>query len=148
MAVYRVFSLCLACLLCAAGILSRLALYYGNTITFISGVAGICLAGGTKTCDGLADLSRLLLYPAITCLGLGIFIGAVWANISWGTYWSWDPKETWALITFMVYAVAIHDTPLTGNAKRFHIFMILAFMSIVMTYFWVNYLLGGMHSYA
>ena len=88
------------------------------SITFISGIAGICLAGGTKTCDGLADLSRLLLYPAITCLGLGIFIGAVWANISWGTYWSWDPKETWALITFMVYAVAIHDTPLTGNAKR------------------------------
>ena len=118
------------------------------SITFISGIAGICLAGETKTCDGLADLSRLLLYPAITCLGLGIFIGAVWANISWGTYWSWDPKETWALITFMVYAVAIHDTPLTGNAKRFHIFMILAFMSIVMTYFGVNYLLGGMHSYA
>ncbi len=115
------------------------------SITFISGIGGILFG---KACEGLADLSRLFLYPAIACLGFGIFIGALWANISWGTYWSWDPKETWALITFMIYAVATHDTPLTGNAKRFHIFMILAFLSIAMTYFGVNYLLGGMHSYA
>lgn len=117
------------------------------SITFISGIAGVFI-GEKQACGSLADLSRLFLYPAIACLGFGIFIGAIWANISWGTYWSWDPKETWALITFMIYAVAIHDTPLTGNDRRYHIFMIFAFLSIVMTYFGVNYLLGGMHSYA
>ena len=51
---------------------------------------------------------RVLLYPAVLCLGIGIFIGAVWANVSWGSYWAWDPKEVWALITFMLYGMAFH----------------------------------------
>lgn len=95
-------------------------------------------------------LSQLFLYPAMTCLGLGIFIGAIWANISWGTYWSWDPKETWALITFMVYAVALHNRSFKwlNNSSGYHLFMVLAFLTILMTYFGVNYFLGGMHSYA
>ena len=97
-----------------------------------------------------ALLSQLFLYPAMTCLGLGIFIGAIWANISWGTYWSWDPKETWALITFMVYAVALHyrSLPWLRNPRHYHLFMVIAFLTILMTYFGVNYFLGGMHSYA
>ena len=100
--------------------------------------------------EALAVLSRIFLYPAMTTLGLGIFIGAIWANVSWGNYWSWDPKETWALITFMLYAVALHPGILPSMRKpmTYHVFMILAFMSILMTYFGVNYILGGMHSYA
>ena len=74
----------------------------------------------------------------------GIFIGAIWANVSWGTYWSWDPKETWALITLMVYAVPAHRNI---HINR-HVYMTLAFLSILITYFGVNFFLGGMHSYA
>lgn len=99
---------------------------------------------------GLQQLSLLFLYPAMAALGIGIFVGAIWANVSWGEYWGWDPKEVWALITFMIYAAALH--PKTLPALRcpmvFHIFMIVAFLTIIMTYFGVNYVLGGMHSYA
>ncbi|MCI5757820.1 MAG: cytochrome c biogenesis protein CcsA, partial [Bacteroidales bacterium] len=87
---------------------------------------------------------------AVACLAAGIFIGAVWANVSWGTYWSWDPKETWALITMMVYAVPLHRSPLTDNnhPKRYHAYVLLAFLTVIITYFGVNYLMPGMHSYA
>ena len=116
-------------------------------LTFICGVTALCLP---TMREQLQLLSRLFLYPALTTLGLGIFIGAIWANISWGTYWSWDPKETWALITFMVYAVVVHtqSLPLFRRPVPYHIYMTLAFLTILMTYFGVNYFLGGMHSYA
>jgi ABC-type transport system involved in cytochrome c biogenesis permease subunit len=83
-------------------------------------------------------------------LAIGIFIGAVWANVSWGTYWNWDPKETWALITMMVYAAPIHSNSLQAFRKPrvYHIYMLFAFLSVLITYFGVNLLLGGMHSYA
>ena len=95
-------------------------------------------------------LSQLLLYPAVFLLTIGIFLGAVWANVSWGNYWSWDPKETWALITLMVYAVPFHSTsiPMFRRPLVYHLYMVCAFLSVVITYFGVNYLLGGMHSYA
>lgn len=98
----------------------------------------------------LTLLSRLLLYPATFFLGAGIFLGAVWANVSWGRYWAWDPKEVWALITFLVYGVVFHSQSLRifRNPLFFHIYMILAFLTVLMTYFGVNYILGGMHSYA
>ena len=98
----------------------------------------------------LQNISQLLLYPAVALLAAGIFIGAVWANISWGTYWSWDPKEVWALITLMVYLFPLHSEFFTkeGHPLRFHIFAIFAFLSVLITYFGVNLLLGGMHSYA
>lgn len=93
---------------------------------------------------------RLLLYPAVLLLGVGIFIGAVWANVSWGSYWTWDPKEVWALITFLVYGAAFHwkSFPLFQRPDVFHLYLILAFSTVLMTYFGVNYVLGGMHSYA
>ena len=93
---------------------------------------------------------RVLLYPAVLCLGIGIFIGAVWANVSWGSYWAWDPKEVWALITFMLYGMAFHvqSIPRFRNPYFFHWFLIVSFSAILMTYFGVNYVLGGMHSYA
>ena len=95
-------------------------------------------------------LSMLFLLPALVALCYGIFSGAIWANISWGQYWSWDPKETWALITLMVYAVPVHFFySKNQHAPLFyHIYMLLAFSTVLMTYFGVNYFLGGMHSYA
>lgn len=98
----------------------------------------------------LTLLSRILLYPAELMLGAGIILGAVWANVSWGSYWSWDPKEVWAFIAFIVYGCAFHPTgmPWLRKPLYFHIYMILAFGVVLMTYFGVNYLLGGMHSYA
>ena len=114
------------------------------SLTFVTSLTALVVR---KRADELTLLSQLLLYPALTCLGFGIFIGAIWANVSWGTYWSWDPKETWALITFMVYAVPAHRT-LHPSSTNYHLYMTLAFLTILMTYFGVNYFLGGMHSYA
>ena len=118
------------------------------SMTFICGVAGLIV--GSRQARSLHILSQLFLYPAVSCLGFGIFIGAIWANVSWGTYWSWDPKETWALISLMVYGVAFHDRswPWLRQSRHFHWFMVLAFLTLLMTYFGVNYFLGGMHSYA
>lgn len=95
-------------------------------------------------------LGLALLYPAVFLLAIGIFIGAVWAGMSWGSYWSWDPKETWALITLLIYAMPIHAASLKRFQKPvfFHWFVILAFLSVIFTYWGVNNLLGGMHSYA
>ena len=128
------------------------------SLTFICGLTSLLIRlFRGKAAPGLTDqlvslqrLSQLFLYPSLTALGFGIFIGAIWANVSWGTYWSWDPKETWALITLMVYAVAVHDQtiPALRRPLVYHTFMTLAFLTILMTYFGVNYFLGGMHSYA
>lgn len=98
----------------------------------------------------LTYMSRLMLYPAVFCLAAGIFIGAIWANQSWGRYWGWDPKETWALITLLIYSMLLHGGSLKWTKKpvAFHLYASLAFLSILMTYFGVNFVLGGMHSYA
>ena len=93
-------------------------------------------------------LSQLLLYPAVSMLAMGIFVGAVWANVSWGTYWSWDPKETWALITLMIYAVPLHKSFMPSSPAKYHLYILLSFLAVIMTYFGVNYFLSGMHSYA
>ena len=117
------------------------------SLTFICGIMGTCLRSHGEE---LQALSRIFLYPALTTMGFGIFIGAIWANVSWGNYWSWDSKETWALITFMIYAVVVHtqSLPVFRKPLVYHIYITLAFMSIAMTYFGVNYFLTGMHSYA
>lgn len=117
------------------------------SLTFICGIMGICMRSHGEE---LQALSRVFLYPALTCMGFGIFIGAIWANVSWGNYWSWDSKETWALITFMIYAVVVHtqSLPVFRKPLVYHIYITLAFLSIAMTYFGVNYFLTGMHSYA
>lgn len=117
------------------------------SLTFICGIMGICLRSHGEE---LQALSRIFLYPALTTMGFGIFIGAIWANVSWGNYWSWDSKETWALITFMIYAVVVHtqSLPVFRKPLVYHIYITLAFQSIAMTYFGVNYFLTGMHSYA
>ena len=104
----------------------------------------------TSEAERMTALSQLLLYPAVAFLAVGIFTGAVWANVSWGSYWSWDPKETWALITLMVYAVPLHQSSLwqSRNPQSYHWFVLLSFLTVLMTYFGVNHFLSGMHSYA
>lgn len=122
------------------------------SITFICALVALLTDRHNRHGVGqhLQLLSRLFLYPALTTLGIGIFVGAIWANVSWGQYWAWDPKEVWALITFMVYAIAMHtqSLPSLNRPSRYHIFMLAAFITVLMTYFGVNYFLGGMHSYA
>lgn len=129
----------------------------------LNGLLAFCIGGRRKKAtspeiqeqckmrvEQLMLFSRLMLYPAVFCLGAGIFIGAVWANVSWGRYWAWDPKEVWALITFLIYGAAFHGQSLAvfRQPRFFHGYMVLAFLTVLMTYFGVNYLLGGMHSYA
>jgi ABC-type transport system involved in cytochrome c biogenesis permease subunit len=106
--------------------------------------------GKRREADTLTLLSRLMLYPAVFFLAAGIFLGALWANVSWGRYWSWDPKEVWALITLLIYAVAFHQQsiPALRRPAVFHAYLVAAFLAVLMTYFGVNYFLGGMHSYA
>jgi ABC-type transport system involved in cytochrome c biogenesis permease subunit len=104
----------------------------------------------TSNLERITALSQLLLYPAVFLLTIGIFLGAVWANVSWGNYWSWDPKESWALITLMIYAVPLHKASIGifRNPRFYHLYIVIAFLAVLITYFGVNYLLGGMHSYA
>ena len=100
--------------------------------------------------ERVTALSQLMLYPAVFLLAIGIFLGAVWANVSWGCYWSWDPKESWALITLMVYAVPLHkgSVGIFNKPRFYHLYIVSAFLTVLITYFGVNFLLGGMHSYA
>ena len=120
----------------------------------LNGIMAVVLKASARDCcqeiERLQVISHILLYPAVFCLAIGIFIGAVWANVSWGRYWGWDPKEVWALITMLIYASALHPTSLKAFRRPmfFHIFSILAFLSVLITYFGVNFILGGMHSYA
>lgn len=130
-----------------------MAAYALLSFTFINSIAALLSSrfasdGGTLKKHAL--ISRFLLYPALALLSVGIFTGAVWANVSWGAYWSWDPKEVWALITLLAYALPLHKgrLPFFRKEKQFHIYMIIAFTTVLMTYFGVNYILGGMHSYA
>ncbi len=94
--------------------------------------------------------SQLMLVPALFLLIAGIFIGAVWANVSWGRYWGWDSKEVWALITMMFYSLPLHQQSLRWFAqpRHFHGYCAFAFLIVLMTYFGVNYFLSGLHSYA
>jgi len=117
------------------------------TFMFIGGVLSLCVKADER--ERFTNLNRVALYPAVLLLAAGIFVGAVWANISWGRYWSWDPKEVWALITMMVYMPLLHPSlRRLQRAPLFNVYCIVAFVSVLITYFGVNYLLGGMHSYA
>jgi len=95
--------------------------------------------------------SQRLLYPALTLIVAGIIIGSVWAKDAWGSYWSWDPKETWALVTAILYAILLWMGTKKGrdiHPDRYHIVALVCFIAVLFTYFGVNYLLGGLHSYA
>ena len=112
-------------------------------------VVRITQPSNTIYLERLRDISMIMLYPAVALLAMGIFIGAIWANISWGNYWSWDPKEVWALITLLIYAAPLHGALWKSFRKPmfFHVYGILAFLSVAITYFGVNLILGGIHAY-
>lgn len=120
----------------------------------LNGITAVILHRSSKDCrqqiERLQIISQIILFPAVFLLAIGIFVGAVWANVSWGRYWGWDPKEVWALITMLVYASTLHPSSLPWFHKPmfFHVFCIIAFLTVLTTYFGVNFLLGGMHSYA
>jgi cytochrome c-type biogenesis protein CcsB len=98
----------------------------------------------------LSIINELSITIGLIMLTIGNFLGGMWANESWGRYWGWDPKETWALISIMVYAFVIHMRLVPGLKGRwlFNLMSIVAYSSILMTYFGVNFYLVGLHSYA
>ncbi len=98
----------------------------------------------------LTTINEMALTVGLVMLTIGNFLGGMWANESWGRYWGWDPKETWALISIMIYAFVIHMRLVPGLRGRwfFNLMSIVAFTSILMTYFGVNFYLAGLHSYA
>lgn len=106
--------------------------------------------GNLEKAARLMRSSQLMLMPALFLLIAGIFIGAVWANVSWGRYWGWDSKEVWALITMMFYSLPLHQQSIRWFAepRHFHGYCAFAFLIVLMTYFGVNYFLSGLHSYA
>ena len=116
----------------------------------LSGVMAMILRRDRAMVERLHVIGQVILYPAVFLLTIGVFIGAIWANVSWGSYWSWDPKEVWALITLIIYALPLHgqSLPMFRKAQFFHAYCIIAFLSVLITYFGVNFILGGMHSYA
>jgi cytochrome c-type biogenesis protein CcsB len=98
--------------------------------------------------DILDDLNYQMVVIGFLMLTLGIITGSVWAHTAWGTYWSWDPKETWSLITWLIYASVLHSRMVRGwRGKRIAILSIIGFSCVLFTYFGVNYL-AGLHSYA
>lgn len=124
-------------------------------IIMVNGICGLVASlRHTSVSDSasakMALMSEALMYPALFFLGSGIIAGSIWANVSWGCYWNWDPKETWALITFLIASLGVHRTrlPFLRSHRAYHIYTLILSASVLFTYFGVNYLLGGMHSYA
>ena len=97
----------------------------------------------------LSLVSEMSLWVGLALMTVGTFLGAIWANESWGRYWGWDPKETWALITMIVYAIVTHLRMAKDGCSLwlFNLLSVIAFYSVLMTFLGVNYLLSGMHSY-
>ncbi|OHE01993.1 MAG: hypothetical protein A3K14_03945 [Sulfurimonas sp. RIFCSPLOWO2_12_FULL_36_74] len=95
-------------------------------------------------------ISQMSMIVGLSLLTLGNFIGGVWANESWGRYWGWDPKETWTIVTIAVYVFATHMrfVPALKSNFLYNVVSVIAYSSVIMTYFGVNYYLSGMHSYA
>jgi len=96
----------------------------------------------------LEEISYKMIAVGWPLLGGGILTGAVWANSAWGTYWSWDPKETWSLITWFIYTVYLHARYVRGwKGTQMAVIACLGFLSVIFTYLGVNLVLSGLHSY-
>jgi cytochrome c-type biogenesis protein CcsB len=97
----------------------------------------------------LEDINYKAIIVGFLLFTVGIITGAIWANYAWGTYWSWDPKETWSLITWIVYAILLHAryTGRLAGQRMAHV-SVVGFVAVLFTYWGVNYLLSGLHSYA
>ena len=127
----------------------------GMIVGFIAMILMILTNKKTKkriglSIDELTVVNELALTVGVVMLTIGNFLGGQWANESWGRYWGWDPKETWALISILVYAFVLHMRLIPGMRSKwlFNLMSVIAFASIIMTYFGVNFYLVGLHSYA
>ncbi len=99
--------------------------------------------------DSLDQLNNHCLSAGFTFLTIGIVTGSIWARQAWGTYWQWDPKETWSLITWFIYLVQLHQRFTVGwRGKRAAVMAVIGFTAVIFTLWGVTYLLGGVHSYA
>ena len=125
-------------------------------IGFLLGIVNLSLTAFAKKSrlirfriKELSITNNMALLVGLALMSIGTFLGAIWANESWGRYWGWDPKETWALITMIVYSIVthIHLVKKRDDLWLFNLLSVLAFASVLMTFFGVNYLLSGMHSY-
>jgi len=120
--------------------------YSSLTVAFVSSAIILCKKKEDKRLDAI---SYKMIAFGFLFLTLGVISGAVWANSAWGTYWSWDPKETWSLITWFIYAIYLHTRLRKGwKGKKAAWVSTLGFLAMLFTYFGVNYLLSGLHSYA
>lgn len=135
------------------------ASYGPFTLSMILGLVSLLLMVLTTTknkkslklkIDELTIINEMSMTVGLVMLTIGNFLGGMWANESWGRYWGWDPKETWALISIMIYAFVLHMRLVPGLRSKFafNIVSVYAFASIMMTYFGVNFYLSGLHSYA
>lgn len=136
-------------------VLSCMLGYGGFAVSFLAGVAYLAWSMFGKAGAGPEGIRQLELVVAKTVafgflfLTIGIITGAVWANSAWGTYWSWDPKETWSFVTWLVYAIFLHCRFVAGWQGRRAVWIsVIGFLSVLFTYFGVNFILGGLHSYA
>ncbi len=106
------------------------------------------LLGSLPPLQQIEDITHKTMIFGFIWLTAGIITGAVWANSAWGTYWSWDPKETWSLITWFIYAITLHARHTRGwGGKRVAWLAIIGFFSVIFTYYGVNFILSGLHSY-
>lgn len=128
--------------------------YGGFTVSFLAS-AGYLIAArtGSRTSADIREALEIVMARTISFgflfLSVGIITGAVWANTAWGTYWSWDPKETWSLITWLIYAIYLHCRFVRGwRGKRAAWISIIGFICVLITYIGVNFLMKGLHSYA
>ncbi|MDD3108604.1 MAG: cytochrome c biogenesis protein CcsA [Alistipes sp.] len=119
-------------------------------ICAVCGITALLAAIARRPLPELRIVNEMAMIIGLVLLTIGIFFGAVWANESWGRYWGWDPKETWALITMLVYAAVVHlhfIPRLYNKPLFFDVLSVLSFSTVLMTFFGVNYLLSGLHSY-
>jgi len=128
------------------------AVSFGISILYlIQDEKGTAKEGGSRWLPSIAILDEINYKSIVTgfpMLTLGIVTGAAWANYAWGSYWSWDPKETWSLITWFVYAAFLHARfTRDWRGRRAAILSIVGFSAVLFTYFGVNYLISGLHSY-
>lgn len=132
----------------AVHVMSMMLSYTLLGMVCLCGIMGLAVRGRSAK-ERISSFGIKVLVPAECLLIAGTLLGAFWAKQAWGSFWSWDPKETWALITAIVYAalIALRCTVLKKNTTVFNILCIVAFVSVLLTYFGVNLLFGGMHSY-
>lgn len=129
---------------CGISIMYLVRVYFEDRGRGDSGILKVLPS--SELLDELAYKAIVIGFPFLT---IGIITGAAWANYAWGTYWSWDPKETWSLITWFVYAAFLHARFAAGwKGKKTAVLSIIGFLFVLFTYLGVSYLLTGLHSYA